>query len=177
MYDIGIDVAIVATISSIGSILLTVSKFSSGFMYDKFGMRISMNTSFFCAFVSVIGLPLITNTPTGHVIAFIRSIFSSFALPLETVMLPLFAMELFGNKEFEKFVGIFAAASTAGFAIGSPFGNICYDLMGNYNLAFYIFGIIMIFVTISMQYVLSAANRDRKAIEKNDIVQSISSAE
>lgn len=166
MYDIGIDVAFVATISSVSSLLLTISKFSTGFMYDRAGMRISMNICFFCSFVSITGLILITNTPVGHVIAFIRGIFSSFALPLETVMLPLFAMELFGNKEYEKFVGIFASASSAGFAIGSPFGNICYDLLGSYNLAFCIFGALLIFVTVSMQYVLSAAKRDRKAIEE-----------
>ena len=175
MYDIGIDVALVATISSVSSILLTVSKFSTGLMYDKLGMRISMNICFFCAFISIIGLILISNTPLGHAIAFIRGIFSSFALPLETVMLPLFAMELFGNKEYEKFVGIFASASTAGFAIGSPFGNVCYDLLGNYNLAFYVFGAMLIFVTVSMQYVLSAANRDRKAIERVENIQDIAS--
>jgi len=175
MYDIGIDVALVATISSVSSILLTVSKFSTGLMYDKLGMRISMNICFFCAFISIIGLILISNTPLGHAIAFIRGIFSSFALPLETVMLPLFAMELFGNKEYEKFVGIFASASTAGFAIGSPFGNVCYDLLGNYNLSFYVFGAMLIFVTVSMQYVLSAANRDRKAIERVENIQDIAS--
>lgn len=166
MYDIGIDVGFVATISSISSILLTISKFSAGFMYDRAGMRISMNVCLFCAFVSIMGLVLITNTPTGHIIALIRSIVGSFALPLETVMLPLFAMEFFGNKEYEKFVGIFYSASTAGFAVGSPFGNVCYDLFGSYKLAFVIFGIMLIFITVAMQYVLSAANRDRKAIEE-----------
>ena len=171
MYDMGLNVGFVATISSISSILLTVSKFSAGFMYDRAGMRISMNVSFFCAFISITGLILITNTPLGHAIALIRGIFSSFALPLETVMLPLFAMELFGNKEYEKFVGIFASASTAGFAIGSPLGNVCYDLCGSYDLAFYVFGALLIFVTVSMQYVLSAANRDRKMIEKSESIQ------
>lgn len=175
MYDVGINVAFVATISSVSSILLTFSKFSTGFMYDKLGMRISMNICFFCAFISIAGLILITNTPLGHIIAFIRGIFSSFALPLETVMLPLFAMELFGNKDYEKFVGIFASASTAGFAIGSPFGNICYDLLGNYNLAFYVFGAMLIFITVSMQYVLSAANQNRKAIERAENIQDIAS--
>ncbi len=171
MYDLGLDVGLVATISSISSILLTVSKFASGFMYDRLGMRLSMNISFFCAFVSVTGLILITNTPVGHAIAFIRAIFASFALPLETVMLPLFAMELFGEREFERFVGVFAAASTAGFAIGSPFGNVCYDLLGSYNLAFGVFGAMLIFVTVSMQFVLSAAKRNRKAIEEAERIK------
>ena len=168
MYDIGIDVGFVAVISSISSILLTVSKFSAGFMYDRTGMRISMNVAYFCAFISITGLIFITNTPQGYVIAVVRSIFGSFATPLETVMLPLFAMEIFGNKEYEKFVGIFYSASTAGFAVGSPFGNICYDLLGSYNLAFAVFGVMLIFITVAMQFVLSSANRDRKAIEAEE---------
>ena len=171
MYDVGLNASLVATITSISSIFLTVAKFSSGFMYDKLGIRLSMNICLFCAFASIAGLILITNTPIGHAIALIRSIFSSFALPLETVMLSLFAMELFGEMEFEKFVGIFAAASTAGFAIGSPLGNVCYDLLGNYNLAFYVFGAVLIFVTVAMQYVISAARRDRKAIEQAQNIQ------
>ncbi len=173
MYDMGIDVGFVATISSISSLLLMVSKFSAGFMYDRMGMRISMNISYFCAFISIIGLVLITNTPLGYTITFIRSIASSFALPLETVMLPLFAMEFFGNKEYEKFVGILVSFNTAGYAIGSPLGNICYDLFGSYNIAFYIFGAMLVFVFIAMQYALSAANRDRKAIENSVNVENI----
>ncbi len=165
MYDLGLAPALVATISSVSSILLTVSKFSSGFMYDKLGMRLSMNIALSCAFFSITGLVLVSNTPVGHIIAFARTVFGSIALPLETVMLPLFAMEFFGNMEFEKFVGLFAAASTAGFAVGSPLGNLLYDLLGSYNLAFYIFGALMIFVTITMQYVLWASRRDRKIIE------------
>ena len=165
MYDLGLNVAFVATISSMSSLLLTVSKFSTGIMYDRLGLRISVNICLTCAFFSIAGLVMISNTPIGHAIAFIRGIFGSIALPLETVMLPLFALELFGNKEYEKFVGIFASASTAGFAIGSPFGNICYDLLGSYNLAFYVFGAILVFVTVSMQYVLSAAKRDKNIIE------------
>ena len=169
MYDMGFDVGFVATISSISSILLTFCKFSSGFMYDRTGMRITMNISFFCAFVSTAGLILLKNTPIGHVIAVVRTIFSSLALPLETVMLPLFAMELFGNKDYEKFVGFFYSASTAGFAIGSPLGNLCYDILGNYNLSFVIFSVAILFSATAMQFVLKSAHRDRKIIEAREI--------
>lgn len=164
MYDIGLDTTYVALLASISGITLTIAKFAIGFSYDRFGMRTSMNFCFICSFVSVMGLIVLTNTPLGKGIALVRMIMGAFALPLETVMLPLFAVELFGNKEFDKFVGIFASASTAGFAIGSPFGNFCFDFFGDYKIAFLIFGIMMLFVTISMQFVLSGAHRDRKAI-------------
>ena len=75
MYDLGLTPALVATISSVSSILLTVSKFSSGFMYDKLGIRLSMNIAFTCAFFSMMGLVLVSNTPVGHTIAFARTVF------------------------------------------------------------------------------------------------------
>ncbi len=164
MYDIGMDVKYVTLLSSIGSIALMFSKFATGFSFDKLGMRITMNTCLVCAFVSVFGLILLTNTQAGYVLAFIRSILSSFALPLETVMLPLYASELFGNKSFDKTVGVFVSANYAGFAIGSPMGNIFYDMFGNYNTAFLIFSIMMVIVAVLMQFVLSAAHKYRKEL-------------
>ena len=79
-------------------------------------------------------------------------------------MLPLFASELFGNKSFDKIVGLFVSASTAGFALGSPLANLCYDLFGNYNISFIVFSCLMLFVTITMQFVLRSASRDKKLI-------------
>lgn len=164
MYDVGLSIELVALISSITSVLLTISKFGIGFMYDKLGMRITMNISYVCALFSLFGLIVVKNTPLGMVIAFIRGIFGVVALPLETVMVPLFASELFGNKDFDKVLGVFIAVNYAGYALGAPLGNILYDLFGSYNMAFVVFGILMIFASVSMQFILSAANRDKKAI-------------
>jgi len=166
MYDLGINMNLVALITSVGSIVLTFSKFSVGFLYDRFGLRVSMNICYVCSFLSVFGLVILTNTPTGHVIAFIRSVLSSFALPLETVMLSLIVTELFGNKDFSKFIGIFVSANYAGYAIGAPIGNGFYDIFGDYKIAFLIFAAMMVFVTIAMQYVLTAANKDKAIILK-----------
>ncbi len=165
LYDVGIPVATVATISSLASLLLTAGKFSSGFMYDRLGMRITMNICYACSFISLVSLIFVDNSRAGICLAYMRGIFTTFALPLETVMVPLFASELFGNRCFDKTVGLFAAASTAGFAVGSPLGNIIFDFFGSYNIAFALFGGIAVFVTIAMQFILSAANRDRRAIE------------
>ena len=164
MYDIGMDKAFVATLLTISSLCLLCSKFLVGFMYDKTGMKITMNICLFSSFVSLLGLVFISNTPFGQVLALIRIVFGAIALPLETVMLPLYASELFGNKCFDKTVGLFSAASTAGFALGSPFANLCYDIFGDYNVPFIVFGVMMLFVTVTMQFVLHAANRDRAVI-------------
>ena len=89
---------------------------------------------------------------------------NSIALPLETVMLPFYASDLFGNKSFLNVLGIFSAANYLGYAIGAPLGNILYDMMGNYNLSFIVFALLMVFVTVTMQFVLRAASRDRAII-------------
>lgn len=168
MYDLGFDKGYVATLMTISSLSLMGSKFLAGFMYDKTGIKITMNVCLLSSFVSLITLVTLTNTPIGRVIALVRIVFGAIALPLETVMLPLFASELFGNKSFAKIMGIFSAASTAGFALGAPFANLCFDLFGNYNVSFIVFGILMLFVTVAMQFVVRSASRDRAIIESSE---------
>lgn len=164
MYDMGLSKPYVATLASIASVMLTVSKFSTGVTFDKFGTKISMNICYTCLVASLAGLILVSNTPFGRGVALTRSFISSFALPLETVMLPFFASELFGNKPFEKVLGIFMAAKYIGAAVGAPFGNLLFDFFGSYNWSFIIFSIMSVFVIITMQFVLTAAARDREIV-------------
>lgn len=164
MYDVGIDVSFVAMLSSIGGLLLAASKLTTGFMYDRLGMRIVMTIGLISSVLSVFGLIFLSNSPIGRVIAFSRNILSSLALPLETVMLPLYASEFFGNRDFDRFTGVLAAANYAGFAFGAPLGNFFFDTFGNYNVAFAVFGVSMLFVTVAMEIALTHANQDRKII-------------
>lgn len=164
MYDIGMDKDFVALIVSLGGLMLTLTKFLTGFFYDRFGIKVSMYIALFAAFVSVGILAFLENTTLGRIMAFVRLIIGSFATPLETVMLPIFAVEFFGNKPFEKLIGIFVSVSAAGFAFGSPLANLCYDILGSYKIAFIIFALLMVIVTIGLQYVLKASRRDRQLI-------------
>ena len=164
MYDIGMDVDFVAWTVSLGGVVLTCTKFLTGFLYDRFGIKFSMNIALICAFLSMAMLALLENTPLGRTLAIIRTFIGAVATPLETVMLPIFAAEFFGNKSFDRLIGLFVAASSAGFAIGSPFGNVCYDIFGDYRPAFVVFAALMAVVAISLQFVLRAANRDKQRI-------------
>lgn len=166
MYDVGMDKQLVATITSTSSIICMFTKFLTGFMYDKKGIKVTMNICFACSFVSLVALVFVSNTPLGIALAFGRLVFAAIALPLETVMLPLYASELFGDKSFSNTVGIFSAVNYAGFALGAPFGNLIYDIFGNYNYSFVVFAALMIFVTVSMQFVVKASRKDRKIIEE-----------
>ena len=163
-YDVGLDKAYVANLATISSLCLVGCKFLAGFMYDRIGMKLTMNISLGCAFLSLLGIVFISNTPIGRLIALLRIFPATVALPLETVMIPLFASEIFGNKSFNKIVGVFAAASTAGFAVGAPFANLFYDIFGNYNIPMIVFAVLMLFVTVTMQFVLRSAGKDRAKI-------------
>lgn len=168
MYDLGFDKQFVANIGTVSNLCLLGTKILSGFMYDKKGIKITMNICFICSFLSIGGLMLIDNTTFGNVIAMARGIIGTFALPLETVMLPLFASEMFGDKSFIKVVGIFTAANTAGLALGMPFANMCFDVFGGYSVAFIILAVFMLFAIVFMNLSVNAASRDKRIILENE---------
>ena len=162
--DVGIDYGAVKGLLSFSSLILATAKFMTGFVYDKKGLRIASGFCTVIAIATTFLLAFVKGDSTGFVLAVAYSAISPFAMPLETIMLPLFASELFGNKCFAKTVGVFTAACTAGFAIGAPFGNLCYDIFGDYNVAFITFSCLMLFVTVAMQFVVRAAHKDRENI-------------
>lgn len=164
MKDVGLDAGYVATVLSMHSIALMVFKFSIGVMYDKFGLRTTMIICDIAALVVMAFLALVTNTPEGRVYAMIYGVLSSLALPLETIMLSLITTDLFGNKSFDKILGIVAALNTAGYAVGAPMMNWCYDLFGTYVPFIWACVGIMAVVTIMYQFVITAAAKERKKI-------------
>lgn len=164
--DVGLDAAFVASVLSVSSISLTCFKFLTGVIYDKFGLRITSNICMITAVVVIFLLALVTDSEIGKTFAMIYGIFSALALPLETIMLPIYAGDLFGQKSFDKILGIFASVNTAGYALGAPVANLCYDITGTYNIALYISCGLMFLVMLAMQFVISAAKREKKLVSE-----------
>lgn len=164
MKDSGLDAAYVATVVSIHSLSLTAFKLLIGMMYDKFGLKITSNACSITASIVMIMLALITNSPAGKVLAMTYGIFSSLALPLETIMLPIYVNDLFGQKSFDKVLGIFVAVNVAGYAIGTPAVNFTFDLLGSYRPALYISCVMMILITVGMRIIIKAAKREQMAV-------------
>ena len=164
MKDVGLDAGYVATVLSLHSIALMVFKFSTGVMYDKWGLRTTMIICDIAALVVMVMLALVSNTPAGMVYAMGYGILSSLALPLETIMLSLINTDLFGNKSFDKILGIVAALNTTGYAVGAPLMNWCYDAFGTYVPFIWVCVGIMLIVTIMYQMVITAAQKERRTI-------------
>ncbi|MBQ7036718.1 MAG: MFS transporter [Clostridia bacterium] len=166
MRDCGLDPSYVGTVLSIHSLVLAGFKFLVGFIYDKCGLRTTVNICMFTSLIVMILLVLITDSFVGKVFAMIYGIFSSLALPLETIMLPIYAGDLFGQSSFNKILGIFVSFNTAGYAVGAPMINFIFDKFGSYNPGFILCAILMLGVIIAVQILISAAHRYQREAEE-----------
>lgn len=172
MKDVGLDPQYIIYVMGFHSIALAGFKFLTGVLYDKFGLRITTSICSLAGAVVMFLLAIITNSSTGMVIAVIYSIFSSLALPLETIMLPIYASDLFGERSYEKILGIFVSINVMGYAIGGPVVNLFHDLPalgGSYRPILFICCGIMVYITVLMQYIILQMNRIKKVIiEENE---------
>lgn len=166
MKDIGIDYGAVKGIMSFGSVLLAVTKFLTGFVYDRFGLRITASVSIFAAILALFFLISVRNDAVGFALAICYSVCSQFALPLETIMLPIYASDLFGKASYAKILGIFVSVNTAGYAMGAPILNLCYDLLGSYIPALIAVSVLMCATFLAMQFVITAGHREQKRVEE-----------
>lgn len=164
MKDAKLDGDYIALVLSIGSAALTGSKFLTGVIYDKFGLRVTTTVCSVAAAISMVALVLLGNSALGNASAMVYGIISALALPLETIMLPLYAGDLFGEKAYNKMVGIFVAVNYAGYALGSPVINVVYDVCHSYTPAFAFCAALMVAVTVTMQLVITKAHRFRNNI-------------
>ncbi|MBR7117120.1 MAG: MFS transporter [Clostridia bacterium] len=157
--DVNIDADTISLILSFHSLVLAAAKFLTGVIYDKAGLRATTSWCIGVSIISSLILVFIDPSPLGIALAFVYSAISSFALPLETIMLPIYASDLFGAKSFDKVLGIFVSVNTAGYALGSPAFNLCYDITKSYNVGFIAAAVAMVAVIVIVQFVISSARK------------------
>ena len=165
MKDVGVDYDRVKALLSFGSLILAGSKFLTGFLYDRFGLRVTASTCTLLAIVSGFMLAAVQPTTLGFVLAVLYTGLHQCALPLETIMLPIYAADLFGQKAYNKMLGICVSVNVAGYACGSYLMNLCFDIFQSYTPALIAVGFIMVAVLITLQFVISAAHREQKRVE------------
>ena len=168
MEAVGLDKDYITTVLAIHSIALTFFKFIVGFLYDRFGLRVTTGICYVTSALVMTALVLLTNSPEGKVLAMFYGVFSSLALPLETIMLPIIAGDLFGERSFNKILGIIVSANTAGYAVGSPLSNLCFDLTGSYSISICIGISLIVIIMVIMQIIINRANRYHKEAEALD---------
>ena len=149
--DAGLSADFGATVLSCQSVMLVATKFSTGWLFDKRGLRFTSALCMTAAVLTVALLVPVTDSAVGKALALSFAVISAVALPIETVMLPIYAQGLFGQKSYHKALGIFVAAKDAGYAASGPVMNLCYDLTGDYRIAFIGAGVLMAAALVTME--------------------------
>lgn len=162
--DTGLDPTFVTDMWSIHSLVLMGSKFLVGFMYDKKGLRTCLLICQIAAVISLISLAVMTNNPVGAGLWVVYAIGSTLALPLETIGVSLVTGDIFGNKDFGKYLGFMSALNSIGLAVGDPVMNTVYDLLGSYTVAIWIAVGVIAAVSVGFQLVVTSAHKDRAKI-------------
>ena len=163
--DVGIDYSILTTLLSFSFLIVASSKFLTGFLYDKKGLRFTASLCTFLAVVATFILASVKGNSLGVILTAIYMVVSALAIPLETVMLPIYASDLCGKKAYAKVLGIFVSVNTMGYALGAPLMNLCYDLSGSYAPILFVSGVLMTAVLVLLQYVISAAHKEQTKCE------------
>lgn len=166
--DVGLSRAFIATLASVGAIVLTFSKFLNGLMYQKLGLRLTVTICIICELIGIVLLFFIKPNTVGEILSYAYMILLNIAMPLETVMLPVYASELFGEKSFNNVLGIFVAVHQVGSALSSPGMNVSYDLTGSYISIFVVLGVLMAIMLITVHIAISSANRIKNKVMSSD---------
>ena len=77
-------------------------------------------------------------------------------------MLPIYAQGLFGQKTYNKALGIFVSAKEVGYATGGPLMNLCYDLTGDYRIAFFCASVMMAMALVTMSQIIRRAEKQKQ---------------
>ena len=165
MKDEGLETAFVAALVSARSLLMSADKVLVGYLHDRIRIRKTLSICGVCAVIGILMLYGVAPTAAGKWAAFAYTPLMAMALPLETIMLPLLASNLFGERAYEKMLGVLVSVSTAGFAIGVPLTNLSHDLFGTYRPMLLLLAGVMAAVTAAYQIVFFAAARMRRAVE------------
>lgn len=161
MSDVGLPSGFIATTATVSSLCLAFSKVLVGTTYDKKGLRFAITMCQICAIAAFLLKVFLTNSVTGKVLAMTATVLATVAQPLETVIIPLMTGDLFGSNSYNKVLGVLMAMNSLGLCLGSPLGDLYFDIFGTYKPCFWFFAGIMVLVLIAYRFVIRAAYKDR----------------
>ena len=164
MSDVGLNGQLITNIVSIYSLSLTATKILVGAIYDRFNLRKVMIVCQSSAILAFLILAFIAPNTTGTVLGFVFAFAFALALPLETLVIPLIANDLFGNANYDKILGILIAANYAGYAVGAPSVNLSFDILGTYQPVLIVLSCVMLVSCVIFQFVINTAWKEKNSI-------------
>ena len=161
--DIGLSSAFVATVATVSALSLALSKIIVGTAYDRKGLRFTLLMCQCGALGSFLIYAVLTNSTAGMILAIAATVLSTLATPMETVMITLLSGDMFGSASFNKVLGVMYAMNSLGLCLGSPLGDLYYDLFGTYKPCFWFFSLLLIVVAVGYRFAIRAAYKDKNA--------------
>lgn len=158
--DCGMSAAQAAAMQSVMLLVMAGFKLLCGVLSDWLGARWA--TSICTAFltVSLVLFCGITNALT----AWAAVLTFSLALPLMSVMIPLFSAALFGYRAHNSFSGVFLAMPSVAAIAANPVANVIHDRVGSYRPAFLGAALlsVLVFALYITVYIVTAHERKRE---------------
>lgn len=131
MQAVNISSSLAAIVMAVSGVLLIPGKLIHGLIHDKLGSKISAAYIFGAFIITLISLILLKNVYTG----FIYSLMFGLSGAITTVALPLWAVSVFGKKDYAIIFSIMSMFMTLGAASGPPIAGFIYDSSHNYTPA------------------------------------------
>lgn len=164
--DLGYDGGVMLSIMYAANIVLQLP---FGILADKLGIRVCM----VAYSIMAIGAVFIYATAPAIGMMYVGTILLGGSFCILKATLPVYTLQVFGNREQGRIMGIMIAVMNCGVAFGMPLLNAAYDLTGSYTGMFKLFGWIAIVLTIMLFLgckPLAKVVAEKKAIEAGENV-------
>lgn len=163
--SIGVDIVKTGLAASVASVALIAGKFTIGFIYDRFGLRMTILIySLFgvvAAVIEIIFTAFVLENSYAISIAIAFCLGVLFAVP--STYTPIITRALFGSKVYNSVYSKIVMFYTFAMAIGSTINGILYDVFESYFPILIILGIMSV-LTIFLVYIATS-----KTIMKLDV--------
>lgn len=139
--DLGYDGGIMLSVMYAANIILQLP---FGILTDKLGIRACM----VIYSIMAIGAVFIYATVPSISFMYLGTILLGGSFCILKATLPVYTLQIFGNRAQGQIMGIMIAVMNCGVAFGMPILNAAYDITGSYSGMFKLFGILAIVLTI-----------------------------
>lgn len=131
--DLGYDGGIMLSVMYAANIILQLP---FGILADKLGIRICM----VAYSIMAIGAVFIYATAPAIGMMYVGTVLLGGSFCILKATLPVYTLQIFGNRAQGQIMGIMIAVMNCGVAFGMPVLNAAYDLTGSYSGMFKLFG-------------------------------------
>lgn len=163
--DLGYDAGVMLSVMYAANIVLQLP---FGILADKLGIRVCI------VFYSLLAIASVFLYATAPAIGlfYVATVLLGGAFCILKATLPIYTLQVFGNRAQAQIMGIMIAFMNAGIAFGTPILNAAYDITGSYSKMFILFGIVGIALTIILVIgckPIGSVVSEKKAIEASAV--------